>query len=100
MLGIFPEDAQVPLDVVGMLYVAAGGLEDAAEAGDCVQRMAELQLVELHAERRTVSMIDLHLDYMRCRGKSDAARWHAALLHGWMESCGSERQHGLAMNPV
>ena len=31
MLGIFPEDAQVPLDVVATLWVAAGGLEDAAE---------------------------------------------------------------------
>ena len=37
-------------------------------------------------------MIDLHGDYLRCRGKSDAERWHAALLRGWME--GSSCQGG------
>ena len=98
MLGIFPEDAQVPLDVVAMLWVAAGRLEDAAEAEDCVDRMVALQLVELRepqegndneegsasekAEQRFVSMIDLHGDYLRCRGKSDAARWHARDARG------------------
>ena len=33
-------------------------------------------------------MIDLHGDYLRCRGKSDMEGWHAALLRGWMEGCG------------
>ena len=33
-------------------------------------------------------MIDLHGDFLRCRGKSDMEGWHAALLRGWMEGCG------------
>ena len=35
-----------------------------------------------HWEGRTLSLIDLHLDYLRASAKDDLARWHAALLRG------------------
>ena len=33
-------------------------------------------------EARTLSLIDLHLEFLRARAKDDLVRWHAALLRG------------------
>ena len=39
-------------------------------------------LIDVDWEAHTVSLIDLHLDFLRARAKNDLARWHAALLRG------------------
>eukprot|EP00966_Prymnesium_polylepis_P196645 4556749-Prymnesium_polylepis.1 len=108
MLGVFPEDATVPLDVIAALWLKVGGIADEGEARDVLDRLADVQIVAYSSEvrastptplrhsdsrcalvadlraqaRGAVSLIDLTGDYLRCRGKSDAAEWHAAVLDG------------------
>ena len=43
----------MPLDAIRTLYAATGGLDDAADTEDCVDRMVALQLIEKDRERRT-----------------------------------------------
>ena len=55
------------------------------ETEEAVDELASWNLVEVESgERRgrTLSLIDLHLDYLRASAKEDLARWHAALLRG------------------
>ena len=47
--------------------------------------MTELEswhLIDVEWDKCALSLIDLHLDYLRVRAKDDLARWHAALLRG------------------
>ena len=88
MLAIFPEDSAVPLAVVAQLWKGAGrhGATGAGEEEADLDVEAELasleawHLCDVDWKRRTLSLIDLHRDYLRCRGKSELTGWHSALL--------------------
>ena len=75
MLAVFPEDSQVPLSVVGQLW----GTDD-VETEEAVTELGSYHLVDVDWSERTLSLIDLHLDYLRASAKDDLARWHAGLL--------------------
>ena len=82
MLATFPEDTRVPWSVVGQLWRT-----EELETEEALTELEEWHLIDVDWEARTVSLIDLHLDYLRARAKNDLARWHAALLRG----CGRRR---------
>ena len=74
---VFREDSKVPLAVVGQLWGV-----DEVEMEEAVTELESWHLVDVDWERRTLSLIDLHLDYLRASAKEDLVRWHAALLRG------------------
>ena len=75
MLAIFPEDTNVPFAVVSQLWSASG--EDLRTR---VSMLEEAHLIDVDWKRRTLTLIDLHLDYLRCSAKSELPTWHAQLL--------------------
>jgi hypothetical protein len=81
MLAVFPEDTDVPLAVVGKLW----GTSE-VETDDAVTELAAWHLIDVTWEWLTaqsppsLSLIDLHLDYLRASAKDDLAVWHRALL--------------------
>ena len=99
MLAVFPEDTEVPLVVVGQLWGT-----DEVETEEAVTELAAWHLIEVEWEWRTrkrvthlgtdrevrvppsLSLIDLHLDYLRASAKDDLAGWHRALLRTCEES--------------
>lgn len=76
-LGVFPEDTAVPLAVVAQLW-GSSSHEVEAEAATLVG----LQLIDVDKKTRALSMIDLHRDYLRCRGRTELAALNAKLLRG------------------
>ena len=77
MLATFPEDTDVPWSVVGQLWGT-----DALETEEAVTELESWHLIDVEWDKCALSLIDLHLDYLRVRAKDDLARWHAALLRG------------------
>ena len=77
MLATFPEDMRVPWSVVGQLWDT-----DALETEEALTELESWHLVDVDWDKCTISLIDLHLDYLRASAKDDLARWHAALLRG------------------
>ena len=75
MLAVLPEDTSVPWSVVGQLWGAT-----AADVDASVGALSDANLVEIDRRRRTLTLIDLHLDYLRCTAKSELPAWHASLL--------------------
>ena len=73
MLAVFPEDTSVPLALLSLLWGAA-----ALEAE--LPSLADSHFVDVDWRKRTLAMIDLHHDYLRCRGKTELAGWHGELL--------------------
>jgi hypothetical protein len=67
----------VPLAVVAQLW-GSSSHEVEAEAATLVG----LQLIDVDKKARALSMIDLHRDYLRCRGRTELAAWNAKLLRG------------------
>ena len=67
MLGIFPEDVRVPIDVLGTLWRA-----DEDEARECARMLSEWSLAEMNSDEGLM-LLDLHRDYLRCRSKSELA---------------------------
>ena len=53
-----------------------------AEVEEHVASLEQWNLVDVDWKKRCVALIDLHHDYLRCRGKSELAGWHAHLLGG------------------
>ena len=84
MLAVFPEDSQVPLSVVGQLWGT-----DEVETEEAVTELESWHLVDVDWSERTLSLIDLHLDYLRASAKDDLARWHAGLLRRWAADAGT-----------
>ena len=82
MLAVFPEDCSVPLAVVGQLWASARGARSAEALDADVCSLEACHLIDVDWRARMLSMIDLHLDYLRCRGKSELPGWHAELLRG------------------
>ena len=85
MLATLREDFGVPWSVVGQLW----GTEE-LETEEALTELKEWHLIDVDWEAHTLSLIDLHLDYLRARAKDDLARWHAALLRG----CGRKKLGG------
>lgn len=82
MLAVFPEDTDVPLAVVAQLWSNDG---HELRLDEEVSALAACLVVEdVDWKHRSLTLIDLHHDYLRCRGKSELAAWHASLLR----SCG------------
>ena len=77
MLATFPEDTDVPWSVVGQLWGT-----DALETEEALTELESWHLIDVDWDKCTLSLIDLHLDYLRARAKDDLARWHAVLLRG------------------
>ena len=77
MLATLPEDMDVPWSVMGQLWGT-----DKLETEDALTELESWHLIDMDWDKRTLSLIDLHLDYLRARAKDDLARWHAALLRG------------------
>ena len=77
MLAAFPEDTHVPLSVVGQLWGTSN-----VQTQKTVRKLKEWHLIDVDWEAHTLSLIDLHLDYLRASAKDDLARWHALLLRG------------------
>ena len=77
MLATFPEDRDVPWSVVGQLWGV-----DELETEETLTELEDWHLIDVDWDKCTLSLIDLHLDYLRARAKDDLARWHAALLRG------------------
>merc|ERR1711939_196428 len=75
MLGIFPEDTNVPLQQLSELWGT-----DEAETRGAVERLGGEHLVEIVDDGEAIRLIDPVRDYLRCRGKSDLKGWHARLL--------------------
>ena len=77
MLAAFPEDMEVPLSVVGQMWGTSN-----VQTKKTVRKLKEWHLIDVDWDECTLSLIDLHLDYLRASAKDDLARWHAALLRG------------------
>ena len=77
MLASFPEDTEVPLSVVGQLWGNSN-----VQTKKTVRKLKEWHLIDVDWDKCTLSLIDLHLDYLRARAKDDLAWWHATLLRG------------------
>ena len=85
MLAAFPEDMEVPLSVVGQMWGTSN-----VQTKKTVRKLKEWHLIDVDWDECTLSLIDLHLDYLRASAKDDLARWHAALLRG----CGRRKLGG------
>jgi hypothetical protein len=58
-LGIFPEDADVPVDIVARFWAETGGL-DAGETEDFLNKLSDLSLLlHLDLDRRTLRLHDI-----------------------------------------
>ena len=65
MLGIFPEDTNVPLEQLMDLWGT-----DEAETRGAVERLGGEHLVEIVDDGEAIRLIDPVRDYLRCRGKA------------------------------
>jgi hypothetical protein len=74
-LGIFPEDAEIPIGVVARLWAATGGLED-LESDDLLGRLFDLSLLlERDLEQRFFRLHDTVRHFLRDRaGKTASSR--------------------------
>ena len=75
MCAVFPEDTEVPLEILSDLWGT-----DEAETREVVERLGGEHLVELVADGARIRLLDPVRDYLRCRGKSALEGWHARLL--------------------
>ena len=75
MCAVFPEDTEVPLEVLSDMWGT-----DEAETREVVERLGGEHLVELVADGARIRLLDPVRDYLRCRGKSALEGWHARLL--------------------
>ena len=86
-LAVLPEDTEMPLSVAAMLW----GVDD-IEVEEIARKLEGQSLVKrtevAGGKAASLSLLDLHLQYLRHRGRNALAGWHAALLTGWMEGCG------------
>ena len=60
-LSIFSEDAQIPYSILEALW--------GEDPTDTLDELQKWELVELDSDKETVSLLDLHRDYLLCRGK-------------------------------
>ena len=74
MLSIFPEDEEISQMVANRLW----GVSTAIGA-QTLRTLADWHLVEHRAD--SIMLLDLHRDYLRCRGKHSLALWHGYMLH-------------------
>jgi hypothetical protein len=71
-LGIFLEGEAIPYAILRQLW--------AVDPEPTLQTLCKWRLVEVNAERQTVSLLDLHGEYIRRRAKNELPGWHTALL--------------------
>lgn len=75
MLAVFPEDTQVPLAVIAQLWGT-----DLQETNEEVDHLMKWHVVDVDWDEQTLTLIDLHLDYLRSSAKDDLVEWHCQLL--------------------
>ena len=80
-LGIFPEDADVPIDIVARLWAETGGL-DPGETDDFLNELSDLSLLlDLDLHRRTLRLHDTIRHFLQAQaGKERLAAGHESLL--------------------
>ena len=80
-LGIFPEDADIPIGVVARLWAATGGLED-FETEDLLSKLFDLSLLlDLDLGQRIFRLHDTIRHFLRDRaGKERLVAQHKALV--------------------
>jgi WD40 repeat protein len=82
-LAVFPEDADIPISIIGALWQATGGLDELAAEELCV-RLHDLSLAaSLDLGRRVLRLHDVVREVLRSRGKGELAKWNAALLDAY-----------------
>jgi WD40 repeat protein len=70
-LGIFPEDADVPIDIVARFWAETGGL-DVAETEDFLDQLSNLSLLlSLDLDRRTLRLHDTIRQFLRDQADSE-----------------------------
>ena len=81
MLAVLPEDVKMPLAEARRLW---GVGEAVARAS--ARRLKDQHLLKIEVEEESgaqmLSLLDLHLQYLRHRGRHSLAGWHEALLRG------------------
>ena len=85
MLAVLPEDVQMPLVVAQQLW---GASESQTRA--TARKLAEQHLLKLESrndDTQVLSLLDLHLQYLRHRGRNSLRGWHAGLL----QRCGRRK---------
>eukprot|EP00966_Prymnesium_polylepis_P078184 1812283-Prymnesium_polylepis.1 len=50
MLGVFQDDATVPLDVIAALWLRVGGIADEGQAQDVLDKLADVQIAAYSSE--------------------------------------------------
>lgn len=85
MLAVLPEDVQMPLVVAQQLW---GASESQTRA--TARKLAEQHLLKLESRNggtQVLSLLDLHLQYLRHRGRNSLRGWHTGLL----QRCGRRK---------
>ena len=83
-LGIFPEDEDIPLDVIASLWQQTGGLDEITSEELC-ERFFKLSLVlELDLGKRTLRLHDAFRSYFHSR-LSDSRVVHDLMLKSWID---------------
>jgi len=85
MLAVLPEDVQMPLVVAQQLW---GASESQTRA--TARKLAEQHLLKLESrnnDTQVLSLLDLHLQYLRHRGRNSLRVWHTGLL----QRCGRRK---------
>ena len=72
----------MPWFAVGQLWGV-----DELETENAVTELESWHLIDVDWTERTISLIDLHLDYLRASAKADLAQWQAGLL----QRCGRRK---------
>jgi hypothetical protein len=80
-LGIFPEDADIPIDIVARFWAETGGL-DPGETEDFLNELSDLSLLlDLDLHRRTLRLHDTIRHFLQAQaGKDGLAAGHKSLL--------------------
>ena len=80
-LGVFPEDAEIPVGIVARLWAATGGLED-FETEDLLSRLFDLSLLlDLDLGQRVFRLHDTTRHFLRDRaGKDGLVAQHRQLV--------------------
>jgi hypothetical protein len=78
-LSIFPEDADVPLDIAGLVWMT-----DDFETRRLAQRLNELSLLKLNLPTRTLRLHDAMRGYLKTQ-LGDSAALHSRLADSWRD---------------
>ena len=84
-LSVFPEDVEIPLDVVGQLWSTTGGLKPFKVRDLCLKLHRRSLLQSLDLTTRQLRLHDVMRDYLRAElaRHTDPRQVHSQLVDGW-----------------